>query len=159
METCERSKRIIKITPLPAWNIYLEEKGDLINANEQQRLRQAIPKKDLAEYYRGRYGWTKATYNWINWEEFGRARKRDETKKRYVTALCCCWLPTNYRMEMTEKSTNGCKKCAESETTPHLFSCTGRTTWRKELYARMFKFLNTNSTAPEITALILNGLR
>lgn len=141
------------------YSVYLEEKGDLINANEQQRLRQAIPRKDLAGYYRRRYNWTNATYNWINWEEFGRARKRNETTKRYVTALCCCWLPTNHRMGMMELSHNECKQCAEPETTPHLFTCTGRTTWRRELYSKLFKYLNTNTTAPEITALIMNGLR
>jgi hypothetical protein len=60
---------------------------------------------------------------------------------------------------MTEKTTNACKQCAESETTAHLFSCTGRTVWRKALYAKLFNFLNDHSTAPVITALILNGLR
>jgi hypothetical protein len=159
MVKCEKTKRIIKITPFPACKVYLEENGDLINANEQQRLRQAIPRSELEGYYRGRYGWSKATYKYINWEDFGRARKRNDTTKRYITALCCCWLPTNYRMEMTENVVNECKLCAESETTAHLFSCTGRTTWRNTLYGKLLKFLTTQSTAPEIIALILNGLR
>jgi hypothetical protein len=159
LEQSEKGNRIIKITPFPACKVYLEENGELVNANEQQRLRQAIPRRKLADYYRNRYKWSKATYKWINWDDFGRARKRNQTTKRYVTALCCCWLPTNYRMEMTDNTSNACKQCAEKETTQHLFSCSGRTAWRKSLYERLYKFLTNQSTAPELAALILNGLR
>ena len=59
---------------------------------------------------------------------------------------------------MTDNTSNACKQCAEKETTQHLFSCSGRIAWRKSLYERLYKFLTNQTTAPELAALILNGL-
>jgi hypothetical protein len=102
LERMEAENRLPRFNTLPACSVYLETKNGLVNGNEQNHLRQAIGREELTSYYRERYHWTQSTYDQINWEEFAGARRRNETTKRYITELCCCWLPTNYWMSMTE---------------------------------------------------------
>ena len=110
-------------------------------------------------YYRKRYGWSINTQEWINWDEYGRARKRNETKKHYITGLCSCWLPSNYLMNMTEGIDPACRLCGETETTDHMFACPGRKKWRHNLYKTLCKCMARHQTAPAIIKAVLHGLR
>jgi hypothetical protein len=159
LESLEKTNKKQRVKPLPACPVYLEVKDEVFNAKEQQQLKQALPRQELARYYRKRYGWNQSTYNNINWGEFARARKRNETTKRYITTLCCCWLPTNHRMQWTEGRSNWCGICGEDETTDHLFECNGRREWRSELYKDLFKFLKTIDTHHLLIATVLQGMR
>jgi hypothetical protein len=96
LEKLEKQNKRQRVKPLPACPVYLEANGKICNAKEQITLKQAIPRKELTEYYRNRYGWQQATYNNINWQDYARARRQNTTPKIYVTKLCCCWLPTNH---------------------------------------------------------------
>jgi hypothetical protein len=159
LEKLEKQNKRQRVKPLPACPVYLEANGEICNAKEQITLKQAIPRKELTEYYRNRYGWQQATYNNINWQDYARARRRNTTTKIYVTKLCCCWLPTNHRMQWSEGRSNTCGICGEDETSDHLFECNGRSDWRTELYKDLFKFLSSNDTKPTLIATVLQGLR
>ena len=159
LERMEKENRLPRFNTFPACPVYLEIHNGMVNANEQKLLRESIGREELTQYYREKYKWSQATYNQINWEEFGRARRRNETTKRYITELCCRWLPTNYRMNMSEGISPKCPLCAETETNDHLFSCLGRSEWRTKLYQDLFSLLTKQHTAPLLKKVIIQGLR
>jgi hypothetical protein len=99
----------------PGGRIYLEFEGIVKNRREQQILRQAIPGAELRDYYMKKRSCTKTVYNHINWKEFGRARHKNTNISRYVTKLCCRWLPTNTIMKLTEGISDTCKTCGEEK--------------------------------------------
>jgi hypothetical protein len=156
LEELEKKNRRQATTLLPAGRVYLECNGTIHNGNEQHILRQAIPGKELREYYMAKHEWTQSTYHQVNWREFGRARKRNRKIERYVTKLCCNWLPTNDRMHLTEGISDECRSCGEEETNDHLFSCHGQATWRKEFYKRLYKHLVQTTTESFLIAVIMN---
>jgi hypothetical protein len=159
LEELEKKNRKQSTTLLPAGRVYLECNGEIVNGREQHHLKNSIPGKELREYYMGKHGWTQSVHNHINWHDFGRARKRTETICRYVTKLCCQWLPTNDRMNLTDGVTDTCKVCGEKEDNDHLFSCNGSTEWRLEFYTKLYKHLVKSSTAATMIAMIMQGLR
>jgi hypothetical protein len=159
LDTLERQNKKQKVRPLPACPVYLNEATGVINAKEQLRLKQALPRQELKAYYRKRYNWQQSTFDNINWNDFARARKRNITTKRYVTTLCCCWLPTNHRMQWTTGRSNTCGICGDDKTSDHMFECNGCSAWRTALYKDFFKMLKSHETDPMLIATLLQGLR
>jgi hypothetical protein len=139
--------------------VYLECNGEIVNGREQQRLKKALPGKELREYYMSKHDWTHTVYNHINWKEFGRSRKRLDKISRYVTKLCCNWLPTNNRMKLTDGISDACKTCGEEEDNDHIFACNGQSEWRLAFYTRLYKHLVKTSTESQLIAVIMQGLR
>jgi hypothetical protein len=60
---------------------------------------------------------------------------------------------------MTEGISPKCGLCEEIETTDHLFSCSGRMSWRAQLYRDLYKYLTKNHTATILKKVIMQGLR
>ena len=158
LKALEKTNKKQRIKLLPACKCYLEHDGEILNANEASALRDNIPGQDIKEYYKKKNKWSEETNRNVNWTSYENARRRNVTKQRYVTKLCCNWLPTQNRMNMTEGTSDKCT-CGEIETNDHLFECQSKKEWRKELYKQLHKHLKATNTASTITSTLLQGLR
>ena len=160
LEELEKANRRPATTLLPAGRVYLERNGTIHTGREQSTLKNALPGSELRDYYIQKHGWSKTVYHFINWKEFGRARKRNEKISRYVTKLCCNWLPTNDRLHLTEGISDARKICGEEERNDHIFTCNGQSQWRLEFYKRLYKhLLKTTTESSLIAAAIMQGMR
>jgi len=158
LEKLERNNNTQSIIQLPACHCYLEHNGSVLNANEATALRDELPGREIKNYYKKKNNWNEETYQMINWESYEKARRRNTTKQRYITKLCCNWLPTQNRMHMTEGTSDKCT-CGEIETNDHLFACSSRKEWRREMYKQLNKHLKENNTSSDIKTTILHRIR
>ena len=145
--------------PLPHMPMYLKLEGRFVCSRERNLLRDAIPRVNVANYFKDRYDWPDNVFEQVDWTAFEAARKRTPSTNTFTTKLVTGWLATNAKLAQWEKMPATCPFCGHhSETNDHLFQCPQRNQWRAEFKDKLSTFLVSQQTKPELTTCILRGV-
>jgi hypothetical protein len=101
--------------------------GDMFITRDSQRwILEMASRIPIQQYYRDKYGWTKQTFQEIDWELQHRVLSSyDINDQRRILKFVQGWLPMNYRLHREKQSpTQRCPLCHYLEEHElHLFQC------------------------------------
>ena len=145
--------------PLPNMNCYLRHKDNLVTCDEAALLLEAIPSKELEEYYKTKYEWSRITTRHIDWDAFAAASKKLKHKRTFLSKLCSEWLPTLARLKKIENTPDSCPLCGDSEDWMHLFNCTHRTAVHIQFILSLNTLLLELKTCPALQKEFTTGIK
>ena len=120
-----------KITPkmrreqilYPACKAHLIINNENITRNIKQIIRQEWNLIDLRKDYRTRFGWTRTTFDSIDWNASGwKEKKNDYYKKRFTCRYINKRLPLNGE-KYTGSNNKTCPCCKQTEDAKHFLTC------------------------------------
>jgi hypothetical protein len=76
-----------------------------------------------------------------------------------VVKLSQGWLPVGVRESRCSTTTDICPQSSQSETTPYLYLCQSRTTWRDQYITQLQRHLIYTSTAVDPQCIIAQGIQ
>ena len=163
MEYCKVSETqgIRKITSV-MWNISLA--GKIPVSNFEYSIKRHIYQKEMKKYRMSKGSISEEEYEKIHWDAVGKANKSYTHRDRiFSTKLCTGFLPTAGRQHLfDDNKSSRCPCCGRlNETIEHMLSCTNTSVKENRMkeIEKLEKWMESNSTHPDIIHIIINTLK
>jgi exonuclease III len=146
---------------MPLTCVQLDIQQGTVTRKFTKTLRNDHGSKELSHHQCTKYGWSRKTYNSIEWEVHGKVLKKRLTQQNHFVKMVNDILPTNAQVNKYDKGKRTCSQCQCKETQDHIMQCPSptRQKWRIRTMRRLGKALKKFRTDPYLQKLIKQSLQ